>query len=151
MSASKLPPVTLVRTFVAPREKVFRAFTDPSSIPRWFGETGGATEVVELDLREGGRYVLRGSHRGGEWEVRGVYREVKIPERLVFTWTETMSGRPAPAESLVSVLFRDAGAGTEVTLTHSNDELETTRRGHEEGWKVCFDLLVRVVMKEELR
>jgi uncharacterized protein YndB with AHSA1/START domain len=145
MTAPKLPAITLHRMFAAPREKVFRAFTDPVSIPRWFVEEGSSAEVVELNLRDGGTYVLRGTFPGGTWEIRGVYREVKIPERLVFTWRETMSGRPPSSESVVSVSFREAGAGNEVTLTHPEDELEAERRGHEKGWEGCFDRLAQVV------
>ena len=114
---------------------MFRAFTDPVAIARWLTNEGDTTKVVELDLREGGRYVFRGTYPGGDWEVRGVYLEVSIPERLVFSWSESMSGRPDSGETLVTVTFRERGAQTEILLTHEKDETEATRREHEDGWK----------------
>lgn len=145
MAIPKLPPVKVTRRFEAPREKVFRAFTDAATIPRWFGEEGGATWIVDLDLREGGGFRFRGTYKGDAWEVRGVYREVRIPERLVFTWIETMTGGPDSAESLVTVQFRDLGGRTEVALSHENDVDEKTRGGHEQGWKTCFDRMEKVI------
>lgn len=140
-----VPKLSLSQVFDAPRDKVFRAFTDPVAIARWLTNEGDTTKVVELDLREGGRYVFRGTYPGGDWEVRGVYREVSIPERLVFSWSESMSGRPDSGETLVTVTFRERGAQTEILLTHEKDETEATRREHEDGWKGCLDRLAQIV------
>ena len=139
-----LPPLRVVRRFEAARERVFRAFTDPAEIPLWFGEEGGPTWIVRLDLREGGNFSFRGTHRGGEWEVRGTYREVRVPERVVFTWVEVEGGRPS-VESLVTAEFRDLGGKTEVVLTHERDVDEKQRRGHEEGWKGCFERMEKLI------
>ena len=146
-----LAPLHVVRRFDAPRERVFRAFTDPEEIPLWFGEEGGATWVVKTDLREGGGFVFRGTYRGTGWEVKGTYREVRVPERVVFTWKETMAGAPPSVESLVTVDFRDLGGKTEVALTHERDVDEKERRGHEEGWKGCFDRMEKVILQKEPR
>ena len=140
-----LAPLHVVRRFEAPRERVFRAFTDPAEIPLWFGEEGGWTEVVKLDLRPGGAFVFRGTYRGDEWEVRGTYRDVRVPERVVFTWTETFAGGAPSAESLVTVEFRDAGGSTEVALTHERDVDPEQRKAHEGGWKSCFDRMEKLV------
>ena len=144
-----LPALHVARRFDAPRERVFRAFTDPAEIPHWFGHEGESTRVVDLDLREGGGFVFRGTHQGAEWEVKGSYREVRIPQRLVFTWTEIMGGNPPTAESLVTVEFRDVGGATEVALTHERDVDEKQRSGHQEGWKICFDRIEKWI--EETR
>lgn len=135
------PPLSLAvsRTLDAPQDKVFRAFTDPAAIPRWFGHEGEATRVVELDLRAGGRFVFQGTYKGTEWEVRGLYREVSIPARLVFTWQESMTGRGESTETLVTVEFRDLGGRTEIHVVHENDVTDTSRQEHEQGWKMCFD------------
>lgn len=140
-----LPPLHVLRRFAAPRERVFRAFTNPEEIPLWFGDANGETWIVTLDLREGGSFAFRGTYKGGEWEVKGVYREVRIPERVVFTWTETMTGRPPSVESLVTVEFRDLGGTTEVALTHERDVDENERRSHEGGWKECFDRMEKLI------
>ncbi|MDQ6892151.1 MAG: SRPBCC domain-containing protein [Acidobacteriota bacterium] len=140
-----LAPLFVTRRFHAPRERVFQAFTDPAQIPRWFGEEGGSTWVVQLDLREGGSFLFRGTHRGDECEVKGTYREVRVPERLVFTWVEMMAGRASSVESLVTVEFRDLGQTTEVVLTHERDVDQKERRSHEQGWKVCFDRMEKLI------
>ena len=139
-----LAPLRVVRRFEAPRERVFRAFTDPVEIPRWFGPEDGPAWVVRLDLREGGGFSFRGTHGGDEWEVKGTYREVRVPERVVFTWIEVAAGRPS-AESLVTAEFRDVGGSTEVVLTHERDVDERERRGHEEGWKIGFDRMEKLI------
>jgi len=139
-----LAPLRVVRRFEAPRERVFRAFTDPAEIPLWFGPEGGPAWIVRLDLREGGAFSFRGTHRGDEWEVRGTYREVRVPERVVFTWVEVEAGRPS-VESLVTAEFRDLGGKTEVVLTHERDVDEKQRRGHEEGWKGCFERIEKLI------
>lgn len=140
-----LAPLHVVRRFDAPRERVFRAFTDPKEIPLWFGKEDSATRVVNLDLRVGGGFTFRGTHQGAEWEVQGSYREVRIPERVVFTWNERMPDAPPSAESLVTVEFRDLGGATEVALTHERDVDEKQRRGHEGGWNLCFDRMVKLI------
>jgi uncharacterized protein YndB with AHSA1/START domain len=142
-----LPALHVTRRFAAPRERVFRAFTDPTEIPHWFGHEGDPLPVAELDLRQGGRFVFRGTHRGDEWEVKGVYRDVRIPERVVFTWMETMAGGPSSAESLVTVEFREVAGATEVALTHERDVDEKQRKGHEEGWTICFDRMEKWIEK----
>ncbi len=78
----KLSPVHVTRVIPASREEVFRAFTDPEAIPLWLGgqSEGDTTRVVELDLREGGRYAFQGTMKGKTWEIHGMYREVAIPE-----------------------------------------------------------------------
>jgi uncharacterized protein YndB with AHSA1/START domain len=141
-----LAPLFVTRRFDAPRERVFQAFTDPAQIPRWFGEEGGPTWVVQLDLRQGGSFVFRGTYQGDEWEVKGTYREVRAPERVVFTWMEGMAGRAPSVESLVTVEFRDLGGKTtEVALTHERDVDENERRSHEQGWKGCFDRMQKLI------
>lgn len=143
----KLPPIHVTRTFEAPRDAVFRAFTDPSAIPLWLGgqRPGDTTRVVELDLQKGGRYVFQGTIQGKAWEIHGTYREVAIPEKLVYTWMDSSDGHPPSGESLVTVEFREIGGHTEVKVTHANDATDSARRSHEKGWSECFDALARVV------
>jgi uncharacterized protein YndB with AHSA1/START domain len=74
----------MTRVFDAPRRLVFDAWTRPELFVRWFGARGWTVPVCEIDLRPGGayRYVMRGAD-GAEITMRGVYREVEPPERLV--------------------------------------------------------------------
>lgn len=79
--------VVLTRDFNAPRELVFKAFTDPTLIPQWWGPRLYTTSVDKLEVRMGGlwRFVQRGAD-GSEYGFRGVFHEVKSPERLVYTF-----------------------------------------------------------------
>ena len=78
--------IVMTRVFDAPRTLVFDAWTKPELFARWFGARGWTVPVCEIDLRPGGafRYILRGPD-GSEVVMRGVYREVVPPERLVTT------------------------------------------------------------------
>src|ERR1700675_532832 len=103
------------RTFAAPRQRVFRAWTDAKELARWFAPSPDYSTVVpELDLRVGGKYRLEIHHKGGNvHRVGGTYREIQPPEKLVFTWRP--DGDPWPEDSLVTVEFHDLGNSTEVT------------------------------------
>jgi uncharacterized protein YndB with AHSA1/START domain len=108
-SLAERPSLTLERFYPVAPEKVWRAWTDPQALSRWFGP-GGSQPVAsaELDVRVGGRFrVLFGGAEGREHEVQGVYREVVPNRRLVFTWTWP---RTTPErESLVTIELRKAG------------------------------------------
>jgi uncharacterized protein YndB with AHSA1/START domain len=97
------PSLTLKRRIEAPPEKIFRAWTEPEKITRWFGP--GKVEVLhaEADARVGGRYrIVARSPNGEQHEVSGTYREVVPNEKLVFTW----AWRSTPErESRVTVLL----------------------------------------------
>src|SRR5439155_6676281 len=78
--------VTLTRVFEAPRALVWKAWTDPEVMAQWFGPRGFTNPVCQLDVRVGGslHIVMRGPD-GNDYPMKGVFREVLAPERLVFT------------------------------------------------------------------
>jgi uncharacterized protein YndB with AHSA1/START domain len=78
----------LRRTFQAPRERVFRAWTDPHELGRWFAPSEDYhAQVPVLELRVGGKYAIDVHHKDGNiHRVSGTYREITPPEKLVFTW-----------------------------------------------------------------
>ncbi|MEX2240304.1 MAG: SRPBCC domain-containing protein [Burkholderiales bacterium] len=82
------PSLTLERFYPVAPEKVWRAWTEPQALSRWFGPGGPQpVALAELDVRVGGRFrVLFGGAAGTEHEVQGVYREVVPNRRLAFTW-----------------------------------------------------------------
>jgi uncharacterized protein YndB with AHSA1/START domain len=91
MAKEQLSPemtLKLNRVFQAPRERVFRAWTDAKELARWFAPSADyTTRVPELDLRVGGTYKVEMHHKGGNVHtVLGTYREIRPPERIVFTW-----------------------------------------------------------------
>jgi uncharacterized protein YndB with AHSA1/START domain len=135
------------RTFNAPRQAVFDAWTSPEVLKRWW--PAGAdwdTPVAEVDVRVGGRLrlVMR-SPDGEEFGGTGEYVEIVPPERLVYTWT--WDGHEGHRGSqLVEVEFTERGDGTTtVVLTNTGLEDERDRREHREGWDASFDNLKRVL------
>jgi len=95
----------LRRTFTAPREKVFRAWTDPEELKQWWGPEGCSTPIAEIDLRVGGKYRFGMKPLEGDLIfVSGTYREIRPPEKLVYTWVWEGSEMDA-GETLVTVKF----------------------------------------------
>jgi uncharacterized protein YndB with AHSA1/START domain len=135
----------LERSFAAPPEDVFDAWTSPEVLTRWWAARPTWTSPgCEVDLRVGGRYVLRmqDDETGDVHAVGGVYREVDRPRRLVYTWRwEGDAGLHPGHESLVTVDFVDAGDGTTVVLEHSGLASDESRVRHEAGWTGTFDNL----------
>ena len=86
MEAAAADSLKVTRTFKASRQRVFRAWTEPELMMRWFVEGDGNMSVCDIDLREGGQYRLEGEMGGKRWRIWGSYLEVKPPEKLVYTW-----------------------------------------------------------------
>ncbi|HET9350612.1 MAG TPA: SRPBCC domain-containing protein, partial [Burkholderiales bacterium] len=106
------PSLTLTRHYAAAPEKVWRAWTDPEAIKRWFGPgPGEPVSAAELDLRVGGRFrIVFGGADGNANECAGVYKEVVPNRRLAFTWHWP---RTTPERiSLVTLIFKQAGHET---------------------------------------
>lgn len=117
--------IVITRTFNAPRELVFAAWTIPEHVRRWYG----TLTTCEIDLRPGGtwRYVIS-EPDGGEHPFTGVYREVVPPERLVYTEAydiEDLRDHPA----LVTVSFDEHDSGTMMTSVSLYESREF-RDGH---------------------
>ena len=127
--------LTVRRTFAAPREAVFRAWTDPKELTRWWGPPGYDSPSADVDLTVGGSYrlAMRKLPDGKPYYVHGVYREIKIPERLVFTWNWE-GGPPFGSNTIVTLEFYDTAGGTEMVLTHERFDSEMARDAHTKGW-----------------
>jgi len=147
----------LTRVFDAPRELVFKAWTEASQFKQWFGAAaceGSSLQSVKVDARVGGKYRIQVRHPDGEFYTTvGIYREVKPPERLVFTWAFEKDGRGEefgevePPEMLVTLEFKARGKQTELILTHEKFASVESRDRHEEGWTRCLNELVKFVAK----
>jgi uncharacterized protein YndB with AHSA1/START domain len=119
--------IVLRRAFDAPRRLVFAALTTPALLVRWYGPPGWTLPVCEVDLRVGGayRFVSRGPD-GAEFEMRGRYREIAPPERLMHTERYTdlapgpddtgAAGGPGD-EALVTTVLTETGGATTMTST----------------------------------
>jgi uncharacterized protein YndB with AHSA1/START domain len=132
----------LNRRYPFPPAAVFRAWTDPAAMKRWFAPTDEyEVPEVEVDLRVGGRYrIVMRAPDGEVHRVSGVYREIAPPDRLVFTWAWASTPE---RESLVTVELRTDGGATELSLTHSRFFDEPARDRHQHGWSGCLERLGR--------
>lgn len=138
------PSLTIVRSFKAAPEKVWRALTQPKALKQWMAPTDEFTiPVAESDVRVGGRYhIVMRSPDGEEHDVSGAYREVAPNRKLVYTWV----WKSAPErESLVTMELRPAGGGTELTLRHEQFFDEEARNKHQQGWNGCVGRLERLL------
>jgi uncharacterized protein YndB with AHSA1/START domain len=134
--------LTVSRVFDAPRELVWRAWTDPEQFKKWMIPGEGAQVLAATkDLRVGGKYSIEFKKPDGMRKVvTGVYREVVAPERLAFTWGGASAGADAsacggePNETLVTLEFRAQGKRTELVLKHEGFSSTEARDGHNNGW-----------------
>lgn len=101
----------ITHTFNAPRERVWKAYTDPKQIAQWWGLDGASLVACDSDVRVGGmwRFVLRDPD-GNNYIVSGIFREVSAPNRLTYTDGFGEPNEPRP-ESLISVTFDDLPNG----------------------------------------
>ena len=129
----------LTRFFDAPRELVFKAWTDPEQVAQWYGPEGFSEVFLEMDVRPGGawRKCMR-SPEGTDYWRRGIYREIVEPERLVFTYvSDDPQGIPGH-ETLVTITFADRGAKTLMTFRQAEFESIAARNSHQGGWTSCM-------------
>jgi uncharacterized protein YndB with AHSA1/START domain len=141
--------LNLERTFAAPRDRVWRAWTDPDEIRRWWSRSGLTVEIAEFDVRVGGRFRLgMRSAEDNLYVVGGAYSEVDPPTRLVHTWQWEEDGSDGAPEMLVTVEFHDEGAATRLVLTHENFRNGEAAERHQDGWTNKFDCLAGYLEEE---
>ena len=141
--------VRVTRRLKASRQRVYRAWTEPELMMKWFAEPDYDMRIVALDLRVGGRYRFEGEHDGQGWVLEGEFLEVRPAERLVYTWKwETDKNLGGPGDTVVTVDFREAGKETELTVTQEGFTNELARSEHDRGWIVCLERLAGVVSRE---
>jgi uncharacterized protein YndB with AHSA1/START domain len=132
------------RTFQAPAQAVFDAWTSEEVMRRWFhAEHDWETTEAQVDLRPDGavRVVMRDPHEDTVYAGGGRYTEIDPPTRLAFTWAWDEEGR----ETLIELDFEETDGLTRVRLTHSNLRDEESVRSHESGWSACLDNLARAL------
>ena len=133
--------LTVSRLIPAPRERVFDAWLDPQMMARFLmGMPGTTVPRVETDPREGGAFLIV-MRTDKDIPHKGVYREIRRPERLEFTWESPHS----IDGSVVTLTFAEAEGGTLVDLTQVRFFDEARRDGHRAGWSYILDRLAEAV------
>ena len=152
------PELVITRVFDAPRELVWKTWTDPERVKRWCGPAGFTAPVCEIDLRVGGvnLYCMR-SPDGQDYWSTGIYREIVPPERIVATDSfadEKGNVVPAshygmgpdfPTELLVTVTFEDQDGKTKMTLWHAGMPEGQMSEMVAAGWNESFDKLAETL------
>lgn len=146
--------VLITRTFDAPRELVFQAWTDPEHLKRWYAPHGCTIDFAALDLRPGGTFLsCIHTPDGHDCWCKGVYREVVPPERIVYTMaiadehgnlvgpTEAGMDPDWPHETTVTVTFAEHGRQTKLTLHQTVSEALAKRTGAHPSWLQMLDRL----------
>jgi len=144
--------VVITRLFDAPRELVFKAWTDPVMVAKWWGPKGFTNPVCEVDARPGRalRIVMRGPG-GTDFPMRGIFREVVPPERLVFTNIAVDENDNPILEGLTTVTFTERDGKTELTI-HTTavaqiEEASVKLAGMDAGWNQSIDKLEVLLAK----
>ena len=123
----------------AAKERVFRAWTDPAQLKRWWsiGE-GWKTSFAEVDLKVGGKFSLENQPPGGDnVMITGEFLSVEPPDRLVYTWRFPGA---RPEEGIITVEFKELGGRTEVVVTHERSS-RAMSPGAIAGWKAALESL----------
>lgn len=130
----------LDRVLAAPPARVFRAWTDPAELARWFCPNPDLPTTAEVDLRVGGAYVVR----MGSFEVSGGYVTIDAPRTLAFTWGWATDAEPA--RTLVTVTFEPSeDGGTRLRLRHERFADDDERASHAWGWSHSLPRLADAV------
>jgi uncharacterized protein YndB with AHSA1/START domain len=134
--------LVITRIFDAPRELVFKAWTDPAVAKGWFGPKDHPATHMEMDVRPGGawRGRLRSIETGKELRLGGVFREVAPPDRVVFTFAWEEEGERG-LETLVTLTFAEQDGKTRMTFHQAPFQSVEERDGHRGGWSSSFDRL----------
>ena len=134
--------LTITRVFDAPRDVVFKAWTDSAPSNDWSAPRGFTVAAFEADLRPGGAWRLRmRTPEGKDLWVGGIYREIDPPERIVSTHAWQNPDGTSGHETLMTVTLAARGDRTEMTFRQTGFETDEDRDGHRAGWSECFDRL----------
>jgi uncharacterized protein YndB with AHSA1/START domain len=139
---------TMTRVFAAPRERVWREWTEPEAFADWFGgaEAEVPLDTVAMDVRPGGAWHATMLHGGREIRWKGEYVEVQPPERLVLTFSDQPDDAP---HELVVVMLRELGDGrTEMVVEQHGSLPPGAYDAARNGWGGFFDVLAERLAPE---
>jgi uncharacterized protein YndB with AHSA1/START domain len=151
-ASSKVRELIITRILDAPRQLVFKAWTDPKHVAQWWGPQGFTNPVCELDVRPGGaiRIDMRGPD-GVVYPMKGVFRDIVEPERIVMTTTAFEDDGNPQLEALITVTFVEHEGKTTLTLhavvVRATPAVDGALAGMEEGWNQSLDRLADLLAK----
>ena len=148
----------LTRVLDAPRELVWKAWTDPKLVSKWWGPRGVTTPTCEMDVRPGGEmYIVMlagkelGSFAGTEWPMKGTFEELTPPERLVYMSAALDDKRGIMLETRTILTLEKLDKKTKMTMkivvTKISPGGEFALAGMEQGWNQSLDKLGEFVVK----
>lgn len=132
--------LTVLRTFEASRERVFRAWTEREALLEWFRPEGMRVIISKLEVQVGGSFCF--DLADGSDSLVGTYLEIVRPEKLVFTWSSAATHNQ---ETVVTVEFIKHGLVTRIVLTHERLSSKEMRSLHQAGWLSLLDQLTKVL------
>lgn len=138
--------LTIQRTFNAPVELVFSAWTKPEHLVRWFGPNDFTLPTCEHDFRVGGKFriCMRAPDGSDHW-VRGEYLEIDPPHKLAFSWIRN-DAEPDPwVDNVVTVTFEELDGRTHLTMHQALFATMAFRDEHRGGWIECLDRLATFI------
>ena len=147
-------PIIVEGYFSASPARVFRAWTDPNIVTKWFGRAPNSLYSATIDLRQGGTWqFLESADEVKSIGFEGEYLVIEPDKRLVFTWskfiTQASGDREITPRSQVEVTFKVNGNGTDVRLVHSAIHSEEVRRGFGGGWEFAFGTMSALLSNTE--
>ena len=145
-ATSSTPALNIRRLLKAPRTRVFEAWTKAEAVRQWMGPLDVTVTEAQLDVREGGSFRIVMRQPGGDnFIARGVFSEVRAPERLVYTWRWEEDDPALEHETSITVEFLERGEQTELVFRQEAFASTESRDRHEYGWTNCFDKLERML------
>lgn len=141
----EISEVIMVRRYAHPVERVWRAWTQPDQLPRWFRPYDNVVmEIVRFDFQEGGDYAYCFTWPESKFLLEGRFLSVQPPQCLIFTWKPLPPDVDAGKDTMVSVFLRSISDNeTEVEVRHTLFPDETMRQRHEGCWSATLDQLGR--------
>lgn len=141
--------IIMERTFDAPRQRIFKAYTDPSLVEQWWGTANMTTVIDKMDVRKGGQWRwLQRDAEGNEFAHNGVYHEITSPERIINTYE--FEGLPGNVGLVILTLEEQDGKTmlTEKSIFPSVEARDATMQsGMTEGSIEIMDRLEELVTK----
>ena len=136
----------LEREFNAARDLVFEVWSEPKHLANWWGPNGFSMPFCEVDFRVGGKYrICMRSPEGEDHWLRGEYKVIDRPERLVFTWLRENPDGSIWCETLVEISFEGHEDTTRFRMHQTGFSTAAHRDEHRGGWSECLNRLANYV------